>query len=271
MLFCTYFRLTPAPAELDTICLYVQFLSRTLSPPTIRNYLSGVKLFHLFSGLDFPYTKDFLLSLTLRGIARNALHTPRRAPPVTPYILYQMSRVLDFKHDPMSCALFCAFLFTFFLMARLANIVPSSRNSFDPRRNLTRSDVVANEHGIIVTFRSTKTIQFGERQLHIPLLRLPGSPLCPVSAYHRMVRLISASPRSPCFFCLAHEAALLSQSTDLSPNFVACCLLRALLIPLPLEAILFVEALPHGLSITGFRANLFSYTETGPVTLIRSI
>ena len=161
--------------------------------------MSGVKLFHLFSGLDFPYTKDFLLSLTLRGIARNALHTPHRAPPVTPYILFQMSRVLDFKHDPMSCALFCAFLFTFFLMARLANIVPSSRNSFDPRRNLTRSDVVANEHGLIVTFRSTKTIQFGERQLHIPLLRLPGSPLCPVSAYHRMVRLIPASPRSPLF------------------------------------------------------------------------
>lgn len=84
-------------------------------------------------------------------------------------------------------------------MARLANIVPSSRTNFDPRRNLTRSDVVANEHGLIVTFRSTKTIQFGERKLHIPLLRLPGSPLCPVSAYHPMVRLIPASPRSALF------------------------------------------------------------------------
>ena len=88
---------------------------------------------------------------------------------------------------------------------------------------------------------------------------------------HRMVRLISASPRSPCFFCLAHEATVLSHSTSLSRNFVACFLLRALLIPLLLEAILFVEALPPGLSITGFRANLFSYTETRPVTLIRSI
>ena len=46
-------------ATLDTICLYVQFLSRTLSPPAIRNYLSGVKLLHLFSGLDFPFNKDF--------------------------------------------------------------------------------------------------------------------------------------------------------------------------------------------------------------------
>ena len=84
LLFCTYFRFTPTPATLDTVCLYVQFLSRTLSPPAIRNCLSGVKLLHLFSGFEFLFNKDFRLSLTLRGIARNALHTPRRAPPVTP-------------------------------------------------------------------------------------------------------------------------------------------------------------------------------------------
>ena len=176
----------PAPAELDTICLYIQFLSRTLSLPTIRNYLSGVKLSHLFSGLEFLYTKDFLLLLTLRGIARNALHTPHRAQPVTPYILFQMSRVLDFKHDPMSCALFCAFLLAFFLMARLANIVPSSRNSFDPRRNLTLSDVVANEHGLIVTFRSTKT--YSSESVNFTSLCYAFQVLqCPVSFYHRML------------------------------------------------------------------------------------
>ena len=109
LLFSTYFRFTPTPATLDTICLYVQFLSRTLSSPAIRNYLSGVKLLHLFSGLDFPFNKDFLLSLTLRGIARNALHTPCRASPVTPDILRQISRVLDFETDRISCTLFCAF------------------------------------------------------------------------------------------------------------------------------------------------------------------
>ena len=52
---------------LDTNCLYVQFLSRTLSPPAIRNYLSEGKLLHLFSGLEFPFNKDFHLSLRLCG------------------------------------------------------------------------------------------------------------------------------------------------------------------------------------------------------------
>ena len=93
LLFCAYFRLIPTPATLDTICLYVQFLSRRLSPPAICNYLSEVKLLHLFSGPEFPFTKDFVLSLKLRDIARNALHTPRRAPLVTPDVLYHIFMV----------------------------------------------------------------------------------------------------------------------------------------------------------------------------------
>ena len=193
LLFCTCFRFTPTPATLDTVCLYVQFLSRTLSPPAIRNCLSGVKLLHLFSGFEFLFNKDFLLSLTLRGIARNALHTPRRALPVTPDVFYHISKVLDFENDPLSCSLFCAFLFTFLLMAPLANIVTRSRQCFDPSPHLTRRDIATNQHGLIVTFKCTKTLQFGERKLHIPLVRLPGSPLCPVSAYHRMIRLVPAS------------------------------------------------------------------------------
>ena len=66
--FCTYFGFKPISYfMLDTNCLYVQFLSRTLCPPAIRNYLSEAKLLHLFSGLEFPFNKDFLLSLTLCG------------------------------------------------------------------------------------------------------------------------------------------------------------------------------------------------------------
>ena len=197
-LFCTYFSLTPVPAQLDTICLYVQFLSRTLCPDTIRNYLSGVKLLHLFMGADYPYTKEFVLSLTLRGVSRTALHTPSRAPPVTPGILLQLFHSSS-AQDPIASTLFCAYLFAFFLMARLANIVPQSRRSFDPKRNLTRGDVVSDARGLIVTFKATKTIQFGERKLHIPLLRIPGSPLCPVKAYRRMIKLLPAPSTSALF------------------------------------------------------------------------
>ena len=55
-------------------------------------------------------------------------------------------------------------------MARLANIVPESANSFDPRRHLTHGDVAVTSHGPLVAFNCTKPIQIGEHRLHIPLL-----------------------------------------------------------------------------------------------------
>ena len=149
-----------------------KFLSRTLTPPSIRNFLSGVKLLHLFSGADYAFTTDFILSLNLhslrkqpsffapgprnatyvvfanlRGIARNALHTPRWAPPVSSSLLHQLSFFLLLNGDPRSATLLCAFLFAFFVMARLANIVPPSLRQFDPRRHLTRGDVALTAHG----------------------------------------------------------------------------------------------------------------------------
>lgn len=137
------------------------------------------------------------------GIARNALHTPRRAPPVTPSILLSISHVLAFEGDLRLSTLFCAFLFTFYLMARVANIVPKSATSFDPRRHLTRGDVAVTSHGLIVTFKCTKTIQFGERCLHIPLLRIVDSPLCPVSIYLCMIRLVPTRHSCPVFLLSA--------------------------------------------------------------------
>lgn len=49
-------------------------------------------------------------------------------------------------------------------------------------RNITypRSDVQFTSDGILVTLRSSKTIQFTERTVTIPVIELPGSILCPV-------------------------------------------------------------------------------------------
>ena len=148
----------------------MQFISRMLTPVSVRNYLSGVHLLHLLTDADYPFTKDFILSFTLRGIARNALHT-RAVLPQLPLV-----HVLKGGGDPRSSTLFCAFLFTFYFMARLANVVPGSANSFDPRRHLTRGDMAVTSHGPLVTFNFTKTCQIGERRFHIPLLRIADSP-----------------------------------------------------------------------------------------------
>ena len=50
-----------------------------------------------------------------------------------------------------------------------------------------------------VTFRWSKTIQYGQRSFTIPVQAIPGSPLCPLSAFKEMVRRIPARGNEPAF------------------------------------------------------------------------
>ena len=249
----------------------MQFLSRTLTPASIRNYLSGVQLLHLFTGADYPFTKDFILSLTLRGIARNALHTPRRAPPVTPSLLLSIFHVLECEGDPRSSTLLCACLFTFYLMARLANIVPESAKSCDPRRHLTRGDVAVTSHGLLVTFKCTKMIQFGERRLHIPLIRIADSPLCPVSAYLRMIPLVPARRWSHVFFISGPKVSFPLKSVNFFLLSVHIWSRSRFLMHRVSGVILFDEEQHRGPLVAAFLGKLSSCMMTGLVMFINFI
>lgn len=68
-------------ASIRTISLYCQFLSRSMSPPSTRNYLSGVKFLHASLRYPFPDLSTHEIQVTLRGIDRLAQHCPLRLPP----------------------------------------------------------------------------------------------------------------------------------------------------------------------------------------------
>ena len=57
--FCVYFQRKALPADLDTICGFAQFLSRSMTPQSIKNHLSGVKLLHILSGFEYTFSDDF--------------------------------------------------------------------------------------------------------------------------------------------------------------------------------------------------------------------
>lgn len=61
-----------------------------MTPPSIRNYLSEVKLLHVFTGFEFPFYEFPELKLTLRGLDCILKHAPLRAPPVTPELLQEL-------------------------------------------------------------------------------------------------------------------------------------------------------------------------------------
>ena len=199
MEFCRHFQLCHLPASVNTLCLYAQYLSyRMSSVESIRNYLHGVKLLHLFAGLDFPHLDNFVVKLVLRGLKKTLSHTPRRALPITPDILLSFLSKLNLS-TPVDATYWCAFVFAFFSMARKSNICPPSVKRFSPSIHLCRGDIVCNKSGLLVMFKWSKTIQNKERLQITPLVTIPDSPLCPLKAYQNMIQLVPGHDSYPAF------------------------------------------------------------------------
>ena len=197
--FCVYFQCLPLPANIQIICAFAQFLSRTLHPPSVRNYLSGVKMLHIFLGYEYTFNDDFHLRLTVRGIERIHHHVPRRAIPMTLVILHAIQQ-LSPTFSSLERSVFACGLFLFFTMARAGSILPASRKT-PTHQFLTRDRVNFSHEGILITLTHTKNIQFGRRRLHIPLLASP-SKLCPVTAYSSSCAILPAHQSTPAFVFL---------------------------------------------------------------------
>lgn len=199
LLFCMYFGLKYLPASTETLSLYAQFLSRTFkSTQSIRNYLSGIKTMHYLLGFSVDHINNFLINLGLRGIARLKPYCIKQAHAITPEHLLQISILLDLT-DPSDSVYWCLFLFAFFLFARKSNLVPTTRKDYKQKKFLLRKDVKPGHNHLIVRMRWSKTIQFGERILETPLIAIPGSALCPISAYKCMCKNVKANKEDPLF------------------------------------------------------------------------
>ena len=176
------------------LCLYIQFLSRSLrSPQSVRSYVSGLKVLHKFLDLPFPSYSDINVQLTFKGLDKSIAHIPHQAAPITPQILYHMFSILDFT-DPVHLV-----FWTLFLFARKSQFIPNS-TSQSSLVHLVKQSQVRFINGLLqVTFTWTKTRQSGGIPLIIPLVSIPESPLCPVTAYLSMVAAIPAPSQSPAF------------------------------------------------------------------------
>lgn len=160
--FTIHFKLVFLPASVQTICLFCQFLSRSLTPPSIRNYLSGVMLFHLMLGFSFPDLSAYELHVTRQGIERLAQHISPSAylPPLPlPLNSCKLLCLAGLIFTPPDVTFSCAFLFAFFLFARISNLFPDSlgASGVQDYKRIDRGDVVPTHYGLCVQFTWSKT------------------------------------------------------------------------------------------------------------------
>ena len=197
--FCHLATLRPYPTSPFILSLFAQHLSYSLkSPQSVQNYLSGVRSAIIMVGGDPPPLSHPQIKLTIRGLKRTMSHQIKRALPMDPDILIQIHSLLSF-HSNFQSVFWAYCILAFLLMSRKSNLVPDSNAAFDHRKHLTWSDISISQHAVVVTLKWAKNNQFGERQVQIPLLSNPGSPLCPVNAVLCLTTFIPPSPHKSIF------------------------------------------------------------------------
>ena len=191
--FCMYFGLTYLPADTNVLCLYAQCLSRIFkSTQSIKNYISDIKTMHYILGYATDKINNFLLNLSLKGIARLKPHCVQQALPISPDMLVQMSSFMDLS-KPNDSGYWCLFLFAFYLFARKSNLVPTTKKDLNSKKFLLRKNISNEEDFLLVTMNWSKTIQYGERLLQTPLAPIP------VAAYTAMCSKVKAKLDAPLF------------------------------------------------------------------------
>lgn len=168
-----------------------------MTPQSVRNYLSGVKLLHIVTGLDVSFYDTFELRLILRGLDRMHKHLPSLAPLVTPTLLRALVQCRGSQFD---FVFNCALLFACFLFARTSNLVPVSARSFHPDKHLCRRDIKITRFGLSVSFKWSKTNQKGTKVLTLPLISFSDHLLFAVRASLTMCSFLPAPGSAAAFF-----------------------------------------------------------------------
>ena len=194
------------PISAHTLSLYAQHLAYTFhSAHAIRNYLNGIRTLHILVGTTPPSLKDIELRLTMRGLMKTLARPVRQAHPLTPEILLDILALLDVSKikDLMFWA---TLLVGFFGMLRKSNLMPDTVESFDPLKQLTRGHIAFKEKIALLRVTWSKTIQFRQRTLEIPLFPIENSPLCPVTALKSVMSRTGGKENSPLFGTGKHVA-----------------------------------------------------------------
>ena len=197
--FCEEYGRGTRPVSVNTLIMYIEYLgSRFSAVNTIKSYINGVKIWHMTGGYKTTAFDSYALKLMFRGMERKLQHKVHQALPVTPEILLKIRQVIDLKAEK-DITKWALYLIAFFLVCRKSNLVPDSAKSFDPQKQLTRGHFEEIDENLRVIMKWTKTIQYNERQLVVPIRRIKGSKLCPVKAYKRMCTKNPATQGEPAF------------------------------------------------------------------------
>lgn len=195
--FCHANGLSPLPASLSTVLRFVAELSGSCKFSTINNYISAVNRLHKFYGYDTDFRSYFAMQLCISGLKRKLGTAVDQKMPLSVKQLSGIYHKLDFSRIE-NRVFWCATIFSFRTLLRKSNFLPDPENS--DAHLIYRRDISFTHYGCLVSVRSTKTLQFKERVLEIPLYSVKNHIFDVVSQLRWMYSYIPAGPDQPIFW-----------------------------------------------------------------------
>ena len=182
--------------QLYSLCAY---LSTSVKHPTIKLYLSAIRLHHIEHGHTDP-TQDTLLQYVVKGIKRSQSTTTRPRLPITIDILRALkaalhnSTTLTLTNKRMLWAAFCI---AFYGFLRASELCSPSTTSFDPHTTLCRADITLTPTSAHLLIKASKTDPF--RQSCTVTIGATHTSTCPIAGLQKYLALGKPSPTSPLF------------------------------------------------------------------------
>lgn len=195
MEFCDQAGIKLVPISDRDLACFAAFLANKLSYNSCKQYLNIVKLLHEEAGFPNPLCNNWLLNTVCKGMKRTlgAQCTPKL--PITLDVMNKLFKLIDLSDQKELC-FWCACVIAFFSFLRKSNLFPGkdSQGHF-----LTRGDAQFTFEGVVLHVKSSKTIQFKNRVVQIPLARAPNTVLCPAQATLLVHKLTSGVLTDPLF------------------------------------------------------------------------
>ena len=177
--FCHIYGIDPFPTTEWDLIRYARYLANGVtSYDTVKNYLSAVKRFHELAAVEFPKQLN-LLKLEMMSIRKELATVVKKAVPITPQLLLELYQKVDLK-DPVETLAYIALVLGFCLFLRRSNLVAESGEKFNPKEQLTRKDIWKMGKLTVVDIKWSKTNQYRNRDLIIPLIPTRCKQICPV-------------------------------------------------------------------------------------------
>ena len=198
--FTTYFGVPDFPVHLSVILRFIALLGRShIVYKYASDIISSIKWFARL--LDPPSVKIFdtvLVSVSLKGLKAQLSRPVRQKLPFTLEHLCSFYDCLDLS-NVKHLAAWCAMLLAFFGCFRLSNLVPVSKNKFDPLKHLRRSDIKFDKDVVLVFYKWSKTNQNSNKVSWVPLCLIKDERFNLKCFLNKLFSIVRAPDDSPLF------------------------------------------------------------------------